>query len=98
MMTKAALIGAMLAGVMAAHVTGARGAEPSRTPPPVQPAAVAMDTLVDKVCGSDPVERKLALRLERAHLDDKVVTATKHCLDAQARAALRGGLKLLRGL
>jgi hypothetical protein len=46
---------------------------------PGAPPSAAMDELVDHTCGSDPLERKIAGRLDRAKLGERELVAVRNC-------------------
>lgn len=52
------------------------------------------DQLVDQVCGSNPLERKIAARLERANLGDRELIAFKDCTDWGFKGELESPLPL----
>lgn len=79
----------VMVGVMPALSAGvAWAAEPEPGP------RASTDQLVDKVCGSNPLERKIAARLERANLGERELVAFKDCKDWGFKGELDAPLPL----
>jgi hypothetical protein len=87
-------VGVVAVTVAVLWVSGARRGAAQPTPS----APVGMDELVDRTCGSNPLERKIAGRLARAKLDDKSLAAFKDCWRAGGQVDLAMPIKALRGL